>query len=124
MMTASTATMGSMIRLTSRPNPVKEGSKGLWWVLSIQGRAVTTRAGTKVKTVSRLKATPLARARPRSGPIWNCISTRAAKPMTVVRPLDRMEEADLVRASTMQSPGSAPGRAARTSAKRWIRKTE
>ena len=44
--------------------------------------------------------------------------------MTVVRPLDRMEEADLVRASTMQSPGAAPGRAARTSAKRWIRKTE
>ena len=29
MMTASTATMGSMIRLTSRPNPVKEGSRGL-----------------------------------------------------------------------------------------------
>ena len=44
--------------------------------------------------------------------------------MTVVSPLDRMEEADLHSASTMQSAGEAPGRSARTSAKRWMRKTE
>ena len=124
MMITSTSTMGIMILLTSRPKGAKLGSSGLWRVRSIQGRAVTTRAGTKVKTVSRLRATPLARDRPRSGPIWNCIRIKATKPMTVVRPLDRMEEADLDRASTMQSPGSAPGRAVRTSSNRWIRNTE
>ena len=55
-------------------------------------------------------------ARAMAGPtIW---------PMTVVRPLDRMEPVDLHRASTMHSSGLAPGFSARHSAKRWIRNTE
>ena len=78
----------------------------------------------KVNTVTRLSTTPLASARPRSGPIWNCMSTSARKPMTVVRPLDRMDPVDLHRASTMQSSALASGCAARHSAKRWMRNTE
>ena len=81
-------------------------------------------AGIKVNTVTRLSTTPFASARPRSGPIWNCMSTSARKPMTVVRPLDRMEPVDLHRASTMHSSGLASGFSARHSAKRWIRNTE
>ena len=52
------------------------------------------------------------------------MSTSARNPMTVVRPLDRIDPVDLHRASTMQSSALASGRAARHSAKRWMRNTE
>ena len=93
-------------------------------LMLIGGASGSTAGGMKVNTVTRLRATPLASARPRSGPIWNCMSTSARKPMTVVRPLDKMELVDLHSASTMQSSGLASGFSARHSAKRWIRKTE
>ena len=76
----------------------------------------------KVNTVIRLRATPFASARPRSGPIRNCIRHSARKPITVVRPLDRMEVVDMVSASTIASFGSVV--VWRHSAKRCSRNTE
>ena len=91
----------------TRPNPLKLGKKlrcldfcSHFWVARIK-------TGIKTNTVIRLMATPFASARPKSGPIWNCMNTRAKKPITVVSPLERMELVDLHRASTMASLGVA-----------------
>ena len=67
-------------------------------------------------------ATPFASTRPRSGPIWNCIRHSARKPMTVVRPLERIDPVDMHSARTMASRSSPDSRL--HSSKRWIRNTE
>ncbi len=78
--------------------------------------------GMNRNTVSRLMPTPLASALPRSEPMPKRMKRRAMKPMTVVRPLDRMEEVDLHSASFMAALGS--GFSFRHSLNRWMRKTE
>ena len=82
----------------------------------------SSRLGTKKNAVIRLMPMPLARARPMSRPRPKRMSTRARKPITVVRPLDNMEAVDLLRASAMASPSSRP--AARHSSNRCSRNTE
>ena len=73
-------------------------------------------------TTIRLIAIPFASARPRSGPIRNRIRQRARKPITVVRPLEKIEPVELHKAFTIASWGSPS--CLRYSSKLWIRKTE
>ncbi len=82
----------------------------------------STKHGMKVNTVTRLMAMPFASARPRSGPMRYCMSTSARKPMTVVRPLARIDEVEAHRASTMAVLASGASR--RHSSKRCSRNTE
>ena len=48
----------------------------------------------KINTLIRLIAIPFANASPRSGPMPKCIKINARKPITVVSPLDKMEDSD------------------------------
>lgn len=52
-------------------------------------------AGINKNTVSKLIPIPLANALPKSGPIPNRINKSARKPITVVNPLDKIDDADL-----------------------------
>ena len=59
--------------------------------------------GASVNTVRSEMNTPFASARPRSGPILNCIKTRAKKPMMVVRADESIDANDISSASTIAS---------------------
>ena len=98
MRTANTIAMGIITRLTNFPNLLNDGINERCCVLSMSLYVRKISAGMKVNTVIRLSATPFASARPRSGPIRNCIRHSARKPMTVVSPLDRMDVVDIVSA--------------------------
>ncbi len=78
--------------------------KGRWRDFSIAALQVAKTAGTNVKTVTRLMSMPLARARPRSGPILNCMAASDRKPNVMARPLVKMAVDDLHRALTMSAP--------------------
>ena len=90
--------------------------------MSMSLYAVRTSAGINVKTATMLIATPFASASPRSKPILNCIRHSARKPMTVVSPLERIDDEDIVSARTIASFWS--GSVCLHSAKRCRRNTE
>ena len=90
-----------MICCIAFPNIVNCGIKFLCLVFSINGYTAIISAGININTTIRLIATPFASARPRSIPIPNLMNNNAKKPITVVRPLEEIDEVDLHNASTM-----------------------
>ena len=64
--------------------------------------------GIKTRVVAKEMAMPLERTYPISGPMRNCMAIRAAKPITVVRPLEAMEPAERSTAWAMASSGWRP----------------
>ena len=59
--------------------------------------------GRKTATVRKLKTMPLTRFKPRSAPIWNCMTDKAAKPKSVVMALEAMVGTDFKAAWSIAS---------------------
>ena len=80
---------GIIQRVTAFPSLRKLGRKGrcinFWVYFSVE----TKSPGVKRKTVIRLMQIPLARARPRSGPMPKRITDNARKPIITVTALEK-----------------------------------
>ena len=113
---------GMQILSTKRANLPSEGMNGLCCVFRTKLSNCTNIEGTKVKTEIRLMAMPLASAKPRSGPILNCMAASAIKPMQTVQPLEKTATDALQHDCTMSS--AVLPWLPRSSLKRCSKKTE